>query len=95
MIANANIGTRYTSFTGCAILLFSASQKLLELRAEEVGQDLSYASPHLNVFPCAAVTTQRRESYIPHFRLSSMISERSWCRQFIAKCGRCTLSLET
>src|SRR5690349_20193422 len=39
----------YTSFTGCTILLFSASQKLLELCGEEVGQDLSYASSHLNV----------------------------------------------
>ncbi|KAF2446652.1 hypothetical protein P171DRAFT_472109 [Karstenula rhodostoma CBS 690.94] len=31
----------YTSFTGCAILLFSASQKLLELHAEAVGEELS------------------------------------------------------
>lgn len=39
----------YTSFTGCALLLFSASQKLLELCGEETSQDLSYASSHLNV----------------------------------------------
>ncbi|CAG5180806.1 uncharacterized protein ALTATR162_LOCUS9432 [Alternaria atra] len=39
----------YTSFTSCAILLFSASQKLLGLYGEEVGQDLSYASSHLNL----------------------------------------------
>ncbi|KAI0573665.1 hypothetical protein Alg130_09998 [Pyrenophora tritici-repentis] len=39
----------YTSFTSCAILLFSASQKLLGLYSEEIGQDLSYASSHLNL----------------------------------------------
>ncbi|KAF2876379.1 hypothetical protein BDV95DRAFT_602369 [Massariosphaeria phaeospora] len=39
----------YTSFTGCALLLFSASQKLLGFYGEEIGQDLSYASSHLNV----------------------------------------------
>jgi len=39
----------YTSFTGCSILLFSASQKLLLLAGEEIGQDLLYASSHLNV----------------------------------------------
>lgn len=41
--------TRYTSFTGCAILLFSASQSLLQLFGEEVGHDLTYASSHLNL----------------------------------------------
>jgi hypothetical protein len=40
---------RYTSFRRCAVLLFSASQKLLKLVGEEVGQDLLYASSHLNV----------------------------------------------
>jgi hypothetical protein len=40
---------RYTSFTGCAVLLFSASQNLLQLTAEVVGQELSYASSHLNL----------------------------------------------
>jgi hypothetical protein len=40
---------RYTSFTGCAILLFGASQNLMFLSAEEVGRDLAYASSHLNV----------------------------------------------
>ena len=43
------LGCRYTSFTGCAIILFVASQKLLELSGEEVCQDLLYASSHLNV----------------------------------------------
>jgi hypothetical protein len=47
--SNAGIDDRYTSFTGCLILLYSASQKLLLLPGEEIGQDLLYASSHLNV----------------------------------------------
>jgi hypothetical protein len=43
------VDLRYTSFTGCTILLFSASQKLLELRGEDIGEDLLYVSSHLNV----------------------------------------------
>jgi len=39
----------YTSYTGCTILLFSASQRLFELSRHEVGQDLLYGSSHLNV----------------------------------------------
>ena len=42
-------GLRYTSYTGCTILLFSASQRLFELSRHEVGQDLLYGSSHLNV----------------------------------------------
>ncbi|UPX14874.1 uncharacterized protein EKO05_0005345 [Ascochyta rabiei] len=38
----------YTSYTGCAILLLSASQRLLELSAEQCVQDLLYATPHLS-----------------------------------------------
>ena len=40
---------RYTSLTGCALLLLSASQKLLMLSGEESSQDLLYASSHLDV----------------------------------------------
>src|SRR4051812_20133980 len=59
-------GSRYTSFTGCAILLFSASQKLLELCAEDVGQDLSYASPHLNALSlCSCDNPMARKLYTP------------------------------
>jgi hypothetical protein len=43
------MGSRYTCFTGCLVLLFSASQKLLLLADEEISQDLLYASSHLNV----------------------------------------------
>lgn len=43
------IGFRLTSFTGCSILLFSASQKLLLLANEEISRDLLYTSSHLNV----------------------------------------------
>jgi hypothetical protein len=43
------IRLRHTSFTGCSILLFSASQKLLLLARDEISQDLSYASSHLNI----------------------------------------------
>jgi hypothetical protein len=41
-------GCSYTSFTGCATLIFAASQKLLQLFGEEAGQDLSYAALHLS-----------------------------------------------
>jgi hypothetical protein len=55
---------RYTSFTGCAILLFSASQKLLALRGEEIGQDLSYASSHLNLLSlCSYDNNVARDLY--------------------------------
>jgi hypothetical protein len=46
---NENYWLRLTSFTGCSILLFSASQKLLLLANEEISQDLLYTSSHLNV----------------------------------------------
>jgi hypothetical protein len=60
------MGVRYTSFTGCAILLFSASQKLLELLGEETGQDLAYASSHLNVLSlCSYDNPSARRLYIP------------------------------
>jgi len=39
----------YTSFTGCAVLLFSASQNLLLCTGEEIDHDLSYASSHMNL----------------------------------------------
>lgn len=58
------VGFRYTSFTGCAILLFSASQKLLEQFREDVGQDLSYASSHLNLLSwCSHDNVIARELY--------------------------------
>jgi hypothetical protein len=44
-----DIGIRPISFTGCTVLLFSASQKLLFLAIEETSQDLLYTSSHLNV----------------------------------------------
>ena len=55
---------RYTSFTGCAVLLFSASQKLLKLVGEEVSQDLLYASSHLNVLSlCSYDNATARKLY--------------------------------
>jgi hypothetical protein len=42
------VGLSYTSFTGCAILLFSVSQKLLQLSGEVAGQQLLYAASYLN-----------------------------------------------
>lgn len=56
----------YTSFTGCTILLFSASQKLLKLFGEEIGQELSYASSHLNVLSlCSYDNAIAKELYTP------------------------------
>ncbi|XPS96714.1 hypothetical protein M3J09_005973 [Ascochyta lentis] len=56
----------YTCFTGCAVLLFSASQKLLELFEGEIGQDLAYASSHLNVLSlCSYQNVTARKLYIP------------------------------
>jgi hypothetical protein len=58
-------GFRYTSFTGCAVLLFSASQNLLQLAAEEVGQELSYASSHLNLLSyCSFDNALARTLYV-------------------------------
>jgi hypothetical protein len=58
-------GSRYTSFTGCAILLFSASQNLLQLAAEDVGQDLSYASSHMNLLSyCSFDNAMARTLYV-------------------------------
>jgi hypothetical protein len=58
------IGNRYTSFTSCSILLFSASQRLLLLAGEEVGQDLSYASSHLNLLSlCSYISGPARSLY--------------------------------
>jgi hypothetical protein len=54
----------YTSFTGCAVLLFGASQKLLQLFGEEASQDLMYASSHLNVLSlCSYENDIARELY--------------------------------
>ena len=56
---------RYTSYTSCAVLLFSASQKLLELFGEEIGQDLLYASSHLSVLSfCSHDNPVARELYM-------------------------------
>lgn len=53
--------TRYTSFTSCSILLFSASQKLLMLEDAEISQDLSFAGSHLNVLSlCSYNSTTAR-----------------------------------
>jgi hypothetical protein len=61
-----DIGFRFTSFNGCAVLLFSASQKLLEHGGEEIGYDLSYASSHLNVLSlCSHDNAIARQLYIP------------------------------
>jgi len=55
----------YTSFTGCTILMFSASQKMFEFRGEEIGQDLSYACSHLNVLSlCSYDNPMARKLYI-------------------------------
>ncbi len=59
-----DIGPRYTSFTGCAILLLSATQKLLMLLAEECSQDLLYASSHLDVLSaCSGENEMTRKLY--------------------------------
>jgi hypothetical protein len=55
----------YTSFTGYAILLFSASQRLLQLSGEEAGQELSYAASHLTVLSlCSYDNAMARKLYI-------------------------------
>lgn len=44
--------------------MFSASQKLLELQGEEISQDLSYASSHLNVLSlCSYDNSMARKLY--------------------------------
>ena len=58
-------GLSYTSFTGCSILLFSASQDLLKLSGEEASQELSYATSHLTILSlCSYDNTIARELYI-------------------------------
>jgi hypothetical protein len=55
---------RYTSFTGCAILLFGASQKLLLLSGAEIDQDLLYASSHMNLLSlCSSNSSTARVLY--------------------------------
>ncbi|KAF1840741.1 uncharacterized protein K460DRAFT_294507 [Cucurbitaria berberidis CBS 394.84] len=55
----------YTSFTGCAVLLFSASQRLAELSGEETSQELSYASSHLNILAfCSYDNVMARKLYV-------------------------------
>jgi hypothetical protein len=57
-------GQRYTSFTGCAVLLYSATQKLLMLNATETSHDLLYASSHLNLLSlCSFNSSTGRELY--------------------------------
>jgi hypothetical protein len=59
------IDSRYTSYTGCGILLYSASQKLLQLLGEEVGQDMLYASSHLNALSfCSYTNDIARKLYL-------------------------------
>jgi hypothetical protein len=59
------LGFRFTSFTGCAVLMFSASQKLLELLGEESSQELSYAASHLNILSlCSYENTLARKLYV-------------------------------
>lgn len=41
-------GFSYTSFTGCAILIFGASQKLLPLSGKEASYELMYTASHLS-----------------------------------------------
>ena len=63
--SNAKYCLRYTSFTGCAVLLYSASQKLIQLLGEETSQDLLYASSHLNVLSlCSYDNGVARNLYI-------------------------------
>lgn len=60
------VGFSYTSFTGCAILLFSASLKLLQLSGEEASEELSYAASHLTVLSlCSYDNAMARKLYIP------------------------------
>lgn len=42
------VGSSYTSFTGCKILLFSASRKLFQLSGEAASHQLLYAASYLN-----------------------------------------------
>lgn len=66
MVSDMQSYCRYTTYTGCAILLFGASQKLLELFGEEIGQDLAYASSHLNVLSyCSYENATARRLHIP------------------------------
>jgi hypothetical protein len=54
----------YTSFTACGVLLFSASQKLLQLSREEAGHELLYAASHLNVLSfCSYDNTMARRLF--------------------------------
>jgi hypothetical protein len=59
------VGLSYTSYTGCSLLLFSASQKLLELSGEEAIQELSYAASHLTILAlCSYSNTMARQLYV-------------------------------
>jgi hypothetical protein len=59
------VGSSYTSFTGCSLLLFSASQRLLELSGEEASQELSYAASHLTILAlCSCDNTMARRLYV-------------------------------
>jgi hypothetical protein len=59
------VGSSYTSFTGCSILLFSASQKLLELSGEEASQELLYTASHLTVLSlCSYDNVMARKLYV-------------------------------
>jgi hypothetical protein len=60
-----SVGSSYTSFTGCSILLFSASQKLLELSGDEASQELLYAASHLTVLSfCSYDNVMARKLYV-------------------------------
>lgn len=47
--ANTVPWARYTSYVGCVILLYSASQRLLEFNRADVGLELAYASAHIGI----------------------------------------------
>ncbi|PVH91055.1 hypothetical protein DM02DRAFT_373241 [Periconia macrospinosa] len=54
----------YASFTGCAVLLFRASQQLLELCGEGASRELSYAASHLAVLSfCSYDNIMARKLY--------------------------------
>jgi hypothetical protein len=59
------VGSSYTSFTGCSILLFSASQKLLELSGEEASQELLCTASHLTLLSlCSYDNVMARKLYV-------------------------------
>ena len=55
---------RYTSYVGGTVLLYSASQRLLQGTREDVGLELAYASAHIGVLSvCSYETSIAKRMY--------------------------------